>query len=123
MLLDAQAVVVVRFAYYQLRLVCQLFPFLGAKELTLVTHALATPRLDCCNMLYMGLSLNVSIEASAGAKLLLPMCWLGSCQSLLFYASNASPFAGPVQGTSYDKALQGQGLGYRKDQLFRYMPA
>ena len=53
--LDAQVLAVARSAFAQLKVVCQLRPFLGMSDLAMVTHALVTSRLDYCNTLYMGL--------------------------------------------------------------------
>ena len=44
-------------AFAQLKLVCQLCPFLERSDLATVTHALVTSQLDYCNALYMGLPL------------------------------------------------------------------
>lgn len=55
--LDAQGAVVIRSAYYQLRLVHQLCSFVDKKGLSTVIHALVTSRLDYCNLLYVELAL------------------------------------------------------------------
>lgn len=55
LLQEVQVVAVARIAHYQLRLVLQMCPFLGERNLATVTHALFIPRLDCCNVLYVGL--------------------------------------------------------------------
>ncbi|XP_053150941.1 nuclear receptor subfamily 2 group F member 6 isoform X4 [Hemicordylus capensis] len=55
--LEAQVAVVCRSAFYQLQLVRQLRPYLEKLDLTSVTHALVTSRLDYCNVLYVGLPL------------------------------------------------------------------
>lgn len=57
---DAQVVAVARSAFYRLRLVHQLQPFLNKKAVTMVTHAWVTPWLDDCNVLYMGLLLKMT---------------------------------------------------------------
>ena len=41
-------------AFYQLRLVAQLRPYLGRDNLASVVHALVTSKLDYCNALYVG---------------------------------------------------------------------
>lgn len=51
MLLDVHMAAVVKNAYYQLTIVCQLRPLLHSKILP-VTHALRISRLNYCNMLY-----------------------------------------------------------------------
>ncbi|XP_058030112.1 uncharacterized protein LOC131193674 [Ahaetulla prasina] len=62
-LLDAQLsledhlTAIARGAFYQVRLIRQLPPFLDRDSLCTVTHALVTSRLDYCNALYMGLPL------------------------------------------------------------------
>ncbi|KAF7254239.1 hypothetical protein EYD10_01276 [Varanus komodoensis] len=55
--LEAQVTAVVRSAFFQLRLIHQLHPYLENDCLATVTHALVTSRLDFCNALYMGLPL------------------------------------------------------------------
>lgn len=55
--LDKQVVAVATRMYYQLPMVNQLCSYLAKKDLASVTHALVTPRLDYCNVLYMGLPL------------------------------------------------------------------
>ena len=60
---------VARSAFGQLKLVCQLCPFLEMSDLATVTHALVTSHLDYCNMLFVGNAFEDGLEASAGAKL------------------------------------------------------
>ncbi|XP_058024855.1 uncharacterized protein LOC131191095 [Ahaetulla prasina] len=55
--LEDHLTTVTRGAFYQVRLIRQLRPFLDRDSLCTVTHALVTSRLDCCNALYMGLPL------------------------------------------------------------------
>ena len=55
--LDIQILAVDRSAFAQLKLVHQLCPFLERSDLAMVTHALVTCPVDCCNTLYVGLPL------------------------------------------------------------------
>ncbi|KAF7254503.1 Beta-tectorin [Varanus komodoensis] len=55
--LEAQVTAVARSAFLQLRLIHQLRPYQEDDCLATVTHALVTPRLDFCNVLYVGLPL------------------------------------------------------------------
>ncbi|KAF7253829.1 Lymphoid-restricted membrane protein [Varanus komodoensis] len=55
--LEAQVTAVARSAFFQLRLIHQLRPYLEDDCLATVTHVLVTSRLDFCNALYMGLPL------------------------------------------------------------------
>uniref|UniRef100_A0A803TAT9 Reverse transcriptase domain-containing protein n=1 Tax=Anolis carolinensis TaxID=28377 RepID=A0A803TAT9_ANOCA len=55
--LELQVSVVARGAFAQLKLVCQLHPYLGKPDLATVVHTLVTSQLGYCNTLYMGLPL------------------------------------------------------------------
>ncbi|XP_058048302.1 uncharacterized protein LOC131202851 [Ahaetulla prasina] len=55
--LEEHMTAVARGAFYLVRLIRQLRPFLDRDSLCTVTHALVTSRLDYCNALYMGLPL------------------------------------------------------------------
>ncbi|XP_061487037.1 uncharacterized protein LOC133387065 isoform X2 [Rhineura floridana] len=72
--LEAQVASVARNAFYQLRLVAQLCPYLSKEDLTSVVHALITLRLDYCNALYVGLPLKtvrkLQLVQNAAARLL-----------------------------------------------------
>ncbi|XP_061441792.1 uncharacterized protein LOC133364873 [Rhineura floridana] len=72
--LEAQVASVVRNAFYQLRLVAQLHPYLSKEDLTSVVHALVTSCLDYCNALYVGLPLKtvrkLQLVQNAAARLL-----------------------------------------------------
>lgn len=52
--LEAQVIFVACSAFHQLRLVCQLQPFLDRAHLATVIQALVTSRLDDCSVLYLG---------------------------------------------------------------------
>lgn len=62
-------------AFYLLRQVHQLRPFLGKKDLATVVHAVFTSRMDYCNPLYVGLPLKraqkLQMVWSAAAHMLL----------------------------------------------------
>lgn len=58
--LKAQVSSVVRSTYYQLRLVCQLCPFLARDSLVIVIL-----KLDNCNALHVGLAFRIGLEAAA----------------------------------------------------------
>ncbi|XP_053142271.1 uncharacterized protein LOC128340742 [Hemicordylus capensis] len=57
--LEVQVASMAQSAFYQLRLICQLQPYLERESLATVTHALVTSCLDYCNALYMGLPLKI----------------------------------------------------------------
>ena len=65
---------VARSAFYQLRLVAQLRPYLDGDSLASVVHALVTSKLDYCNALYVGLPLktvrNLQLVQNAAARLI-----------------------------------------------------
>lgn len=60
LLLDGQVMALARSAYEQLWLVLQLLPSLDKKNMTFVTHALVTSRIDYCKVLYEGRPLKTS---------------------------------------------------------------
>ncbi|XP_061485295.1 uncharacterized protein LOC133385720 isoform X1 [Rhineura floridana] len=72
--LEAQVASVARNAFYHLRLVAQLRPYLDSDDLASVVHALVTSRLDYCNALYVGLPLKIvrklQLVQNAAARLL-----------------------------------------------------
>ncbi|XP_061473928.1 uncharacterized protein LOC133380529 [Rhineura floridana] len=72
--LEAQVASVARNAFYHLRLVAQLHPYLCGDDLASVVHALVTSRLDYCNALYVGLPLKMvrklQLVQNAAARLL-----------------------------------------------------
>ena len=57
---DSQIATVVCTAYFHLRQIGQLCPYLDIGSLTMPAHALVVSRLDYCNALYMGLPLVLS---------------------------------------------------------------
>ena len=61
-------------AFYQLRLVAQLRPYLDRDNLVSVVHALVTSKLDYCNALYVGLPLKtvrkLQLVQNAAARLI-----------------------------------------------------
>ncbi|XP_058023146.1 uncharacterized protein LOC131190137 [Ahaetulla prasina] len=112
-----------RRAFYQVRLICQLRPFLDRDALCTVTHALVTSRLDYCNALYMGLPLkstrrlqlvqNAAARVIEGAvrsshvtPILRRLHWLPVVFRVRF----------KVLVTTF-KALHGLGPGYLRDRL------
>ncbi|XP_061487326.1 prostacyclin synthase isoform X4 [Rhineura floridana] len=72
--LEAQIASVARGAFYQLRLVAQLRPYLDRENLASVVHVLVTSKLDYCNALYVGLPLKtvrkLQLVQNAAARLL-----------------------------------------------------
>ena len=72
--LEAQVASVAQSAFYQLRLVAQLRPYLDRDDLASVVHALVTSKLDYCNALYVGLPLKtvqkLQLMQNAAARLI-----------------------------------------------------
>ncbi|XP_061465627.1 uncharacterized protein LOC133376825 [Rhineura floridana] len=72
--LEAQIASVAQGAFYQLRLVAQLHPYLDRENLASVVHVLVTSKLDYCNALYVGLPLKtvqkLQLVQNAAARLL-----------------------------------------------------
>ncbi|XP_061466651.1 uncharacterized protein LOC133377174 [Rhineura floridana] len=127
--LEAQVASVARNAFYQLRLVAQLRPYLDRENLATVIHALVTSRLDYCNALYVGLPLktvrklqlvqNAAARVLTGIKkydhitpVLAQLHWLPICFRARF----------KVLVLTY-KALNGIGPQYLVERLSRYIPA
>ncbi|XP_061477973.1 uncharacterized protein LOC133382302 [Rhineura floridana] len=127
--LEAHVAAVARNAFYQLRLVAQLRPYLSREDLTSVVHALVTSRLDYCNALYVGLPLKtvwkLQLVQNAAARLLTRtkrsdhitpvlahLHWLPICFRAKF----------KVLVLTY-KALYGAGPRYLSERLSRYEPA
>ncbi|XP_062830407.1 uncharacterized protein LOC134297289 [Anolis carolinensis] len=117
-----------RRAFAQLRLVCQLRPYLGKSDLATVVHALVTSRLDYCNALYVGLPLKTArklqLVQRAAARLLTgaayrehttpllsQLHWLPICYRAQF----------KVLVLAY-KALNGSGPIYLSERIFPYEP-
>lgn len=68
-LLPDQVIAVAKSAFYQLRLVHHLRPFLENYHLTSITHVLATSRVSYCNELYIGLAtLGIDTETAASSE-------------------------------------------------------
>ncbi|KAF7246934.1 Transmembrane protease serine 12 [Varanus komodoensis] len=127
--LEAQVTAVARSAFFQLRLIHQLRPYLEYDCLATVTHALVTSRLDFCNALYVGLPLKtvriLQLVQNRAARLLTGtgryvhmtpvLCqlhWLPIEVQVQF----------KVLVMTY-KAPNGLGPGYLKERLRPYMPA
>ncbi|XP_060542108.1 uncharacterized protein LOC132710271, partial [Pantherophis guttatus] len=121
--LEEHMMAVARGAFYQVRLIRQLRPFLDQDFLCTVTQALVTSRLDYCNALYMGLPLgctwrlqlvqNAAAQGIVGATgcshvtpLLRELQWLPVVFQVRF----------KVLVTTF-KALHGLGPGYLRDRL------
>ncbi|XP_058052944.1 uncharacterized protein LOC131205078 isoform X2 [Ahaetulla prasina] len=121
--LEEHLTAVARGAFYQVRLIRQLRPFLDRDSLCTVTHALVTSRLDYCNALYMGLPLkstrrlqlvqNAAARGIEGASrsfhitpLLRKLHWLPVVFCVQF----------KVLVITF-KALHGIGPGYLRDRL------
>ena len=72
--LEAQVASVAWNAFYQLRLVVQLHPYLDRDSLASVVHALVTSKLDYCKALYIGLPLKtvreLQLVQNAAARLI-----------------------------------------------------
>ncbi|XP_053138881.1 uncharacterized protein LOC128339283, partial [Hemicordylus capensis] len=117
-----------RSAFYQLRLIRQLSPFLEISDLKTVVNLLVTSRLDFCNALYVGLPLYVvrklQLVQNAAARLvsgssrrdhitplLMELHWL----PIGFRAKYK------VLVITY-KALNGLGPRYLRERLLRYEP-
>ncbi|KAF7245550.1 hypothetical protein EYD10_08337 [Varanus komodoensis] len=127
--LEAQLTAVARSAFFQLRLIHQLCPYLENDCLVTVTHMLVTSRLDFCNTLYVGLPLKtiqmLQLVQSRAARLLpgtghyvhmtpvlRQLHWLPIEVQAQFKVL-VMPY----------KALNGLGPGYLKERLGPYMPA
>ncbi|XP_061477478.1 uncharacterized protein LOC133381914 [Rhineura floridana] len=127
--LEAHVASVARNAFYQLRLVAQLRPYLSKEDLSSVVHAMVTSRLDYYNALYVGLPLKtirkLQLVQNAAARLLTRtkrsdhitpvlarLHWLPICFRARF----------KVLVLTY-KALYGAGPRYLSERLSRYEPA
>ncbi|XP_061470050.1 uncharacterized protein LOC133379228 [Rhineura floridana] len=126
--LEAQVASVAQNAFYQLRLVAQLRPYLSKEHLASVIHAMVTSRLDYCNALYVGLPMktvrklqlvqNAAARVLTGTKkfdhitpVLAQLHWLPICFRARF----------KVLVLTY-KALNGIGPQYLMERLSRYVP-
>ncbi|KAF7252275.1 Succinate dehydrogenase assembly factor 3, mitochondrial [Varanus komodoensis] len=127
--LKAQVTAVARSAFFQLRLIHQLRPYLENDCLATVTHALVTSRLDFCNAFYVGLPLkmvwilqlvqNNAVRLLTGTgryvhmtPVLRQLHWL-PIEVWAQFKVLVMTF----------KALNGLGSGYLKERLHPYMPA
>ena len=72
--METQVASVVRSANYHLWRIAQLRPYLDVGALTTLVHGLVISRLDCCNVLYVGLPLRLmrklQMVQDAAARLL-----------------------------------------------------
>ena len=72
--METQVALVVRTAFFHLRRIAQLRPYLDVGVLTTLVHALVISRLDHCNALFMGLPLRLlrklQVVQNAAARLL-----------------------------------------------------
>ncbi|XP_058011152.1 uncharacterized protein LOC131184144 [Ahaetulla prasina] len=123
--LEEHLTAVSRRAFYQVRLVRQLRPFLDRDALCTVTHALVTSRLDYCNALYMGLPLKgirrLQLVQNAAARVI-DGAPRGSHITPILRRLHWLPVAFRVRFkvlvTTF-KALHGIGPGYLRDRLLR----
>ncbi|KAF7243474.1 Far upstream element-binding protein 1 [Varanus komodoensis] len=126
--LEAQVTEVARSAFFQLRLIHQLRPYLEYDCLVAVTHALVTSRLDFCNTLYVGLPLKtvriLQLVQNRAARLLTGTGHYVHMTPVL-HQLHWLPIEVRAQFkvlvTTY-KALNSLGPGYLKEHLRPYMP-
>ncbi|XP_053120143.1 uncharacterized protein LOC128330801 [Hemicordylus capensis] len=126
--LVSQVEAVARGAFYQLRLICQLCPFLEINDLKTVVHLLVTSRLDFCNALYVGLPLYVvrklPLVQNAAARLVSGSSRRDHITPLLMeqhWLPIGFRAKYKVLVITY-KALNGLGPGYLRERLLRYEP-
>ncbi|KAF7237429.1 Motile sperm domain-containing protein 1 [Varanus komodoensis] len=127
--LEAQVTAVARSAFFQLRLIHQLRPYLENDCLATVTHALVTSRLDFCNALYVGLPLKtvwiLQMVQNRAARLLAGTGRYSRITPVL-YQLHWLPIEVRAQFKvlviTY-KALNGLGPGYLKERLLPYLPS
>ncbi|KAF7247075.1 putative RNA-directed DNA polymerase from transposon BS [Varanus komodoensis] len=127
--LEAQVTAVARSAFFQLRLIHQLHPYLENDCLVTVTHALVTSRLDFCNELYMGLPLKtvwiLQLVQNRAARLLTGTgryVHMTPVLRQLHWLPIEVQAQFKVLVMTY-KALNSLGPGYLKERLRPYMPA
>ncbi|KAF7243157.1 Ephrin type-A receptor 4 [Varanus komodoensis] len=127
--LEAQVTAVARSAFFQLRLIHQLRPYLEYDCLATVTHALVTSRLDFCNALYVGLPLKtvriLQLVQNRAARLLTGTgryVHMTPVLRQLHWLPIEVWAQFKVLVMTY-KALNGLGPGYLKEHLHPYMPA
>ncbi|KAF7250405.1 Vacuolar protein sorting-associated protein 13A [Varanus komodoensis] len=126
--LEAQVTAVARSAFFQLRLIHQLRPYLEYDCLATVTHALVTSRLDFCNALYVGLPLKMvrilQLVQNRAARLLTGTgryVHMTPVLRQLHWLPIEVRAQFKVLVITY-KALNGLGPGYLKECLRPYMP-
>ncbi|KAF7242518.1 LINE-1 retrotransposable element ORF2 protein [Varanus komodoensis] len=126
--LEAQVTAVARSAFFQLRLIHQLHPYLENDCLATVTHALVTSRLDFCNALYVGLHLKMvrilQLVQNRAARLLTGTgryVHMTPVLRQLHWLPIEVQAQFKVLVMTY-KALNGLGPGYLKERLHPYMP-
>ncbi|KAF7237565.1 Fatty acid amide hydrolase [Varanus komodoensis] len=127
--LEAQVAAVVRSAFFQLRLVHQLRPYLENDCLATVTNALVTSRLHFCNALYVGLPLKsvrmLQLVQNRAARLLTGTGRYVHMTPVL-HQLHWLPIEVWAQFRvlvmTYE-ALNSLGPGYLKERLRPYMPA
>ncbi|XP_061477657.1 uncharacterized protein LOC133382019 [Rhineura floridana] len=126
--LEAQVASVARNAFYHLRFVAQLRPYLDSDNLASVVHALVTSRLDYCNALYVGLPLKtvrkLQLVQNAAARLLTRTRWSAHITPVLarlHWLPICFRARFKVLVLTY-KALHGVGPQYLVEHLSRYEP-
>ncbi|KAF7239262.1 WD repeat-containing protein 90 [Varanus komodoensis] len=126
--LKAQVTAVARSAFFQLRLIYELRPYLENDCLATVTHALVTSRLDFCNTLYMGLPLKtvqiLQLVQNRTARLLTGTghyVHMTPVLRQLHWLPIEVRAQFKVLVMTY-KALNGLGPGYLKERLRPYVP-
>ncbi|KAF7240874.1 putative RNA-directed DNA polymerase from transposon BS [Varanus komodoensis] len=126
--LEAQVTAVARSAFFQLRLIHQLRPYLEYDCLVTVTHALVTSHLDFCNALYVGLPLKtvwiLQLVQNRAARLLTGTgryAHMTPVLRQLHWLPIEVRAQFKVLVITY-KALNGLGPGYLKEHLRPYMP-
>ncbi|KAF7252094.1 RutC family protein in vnfA 5'region [Varanus komodoensis] len=126
--LEAQMTAVARSAFFQLRLIHQLRPYLENDCLVTVTHTLVTSRLDFCNALYVGLPLKIvwifQLVQNRAARLLMGTGRYGHMTPVLrqlHWLPIEVRAQCKVLVMTY-KALNSLGPGYLKERLRPYMP-
>ncbi|KAF7242656.1 Inactive N-acetylated-alpha-linked acidic dipeptidase-like protein 2 [Varanus komodoensis] len=127
--LEAQVTAVARSAFFQLRVIHQLRPYLEYNCLVTVTQALVTSRLDFCDALYMGLPLKtvriLQLVQNRAARLLTGTghyVHMTPVLRQLHWLPIEVRAQFKVLVMTY-KALNGLGPGYLKERLCPYMPA
>ena len=115
-------------AFFYLRQVQQLAPYLSAPDLATVIHATVTSRLDYCNSLYAGLPLNLLRKfqrvQNAAARVLTGTRWgahIIPVLSQLHWLQIGDRIKFKVWVLTF-KALNGLGPMYLQDCLFHHSP-